>query len=111
MRLDSHFEQEWEPWSAWAYSLYEARSMQLEITSANADKTQRTYARLAGCLFLGVIILAFGSGFILSHIAGSGTFPETARRIAASERLYRTALSTAVIATLGSVLLAFALYA
>jgi hypothetical protein len=85
--------------------------MQSEIKSADPDKTQRTYARLAGCLFLGVIIIAFGSGFIESQVAGSGTFSETAQRIAASERIYRGALTTAVIASLGSALLAFALYA
>src|SRR5215813_3730221 len=85
--------------------------MRLGIENAEANKTQRTYARLAGFLFLGVIITALGSGFILSSIAGSGTFAETAGRIAASERLYRVALSTGVLASLSSVLLAFALYA
>jgi len=85
--------------------------MQSETKSADADKTQRTYARLAGCLFLGVILIAFGSGFIQSQIAGSGTFLETAGRIAASEHSYRAALTMAVIASLGSALLAFTLYA
>jgi hypothetical protein len=85
--------------------------MQSEIENAEADKAQRTYARLAGFLFLGVIILALGSGFILSHVAGSGTFAETGQRIAASEHLYRAALSGAVIVSLSSALLAFTLYA
>ncbi len=85
--------------------------MRSEIENAEADNTQRRYARLAGFLFLGEIIFALGSGFVLSHIAGSGTFAETAKRIAASERLYRAALSTELIVTLGSVVLAFALYA
>jgi hypothetical protein len=75
------------------------------------NNTQRRYARLAGFLFLGDIVLALGSGLVLSHIAGSGTFAETAKRIAASERLYRAALSTVLIVTLSSVVLAFALYA
>jgi hypothetical protein len=85
--------------------------MQSEIENAEADKAQRTYARLAGFLFLGVIILALGSGFILSHVGGSGTFAETGQRIAASEHLYRAALSGAVIVSLSSALLAFTLYA
>lgn len=85
--------------------------MRLEIGNSTSDKTQRTYARLAGLLFLAVIILALGGGFILSHVAGSGTFAETAKRIAASERLYRVGLSTVVLVTLCSALLAFALYA
>jgi hypothetical protein len=91
---------------------YEAEDrMRPGIDNDEADKTQRRYARLAGVLFLGEIIVAFGGGFILSHVAGSGNFAETATRIAASEYLYRAGLSISVIATLGSVLLAFALYA
>jgi len=85
--------------------------MPLEIEDAQMEKTQRRYARLAGFLFLGVIIVALGSGLILSRIAGRGTFVETAGRIAVPERSYRLALSTGVIASLGSALLAFALYA
>lgn len=85
--------------------------MRLEIDNAEAGKAQRTYARLAGILFLGVILIALVGGSILSRVAGSGTFAETAARIAASERLYRVALSTVLIATLSSTLLAFALYA
>jgi heme/copper-type cytochrome/quinol oxidase subunit 3 len=85
--------------------------MRSEIENAEADNTQRRYARFAGFLFLGEIILAFGSGFVLSHIAGSGTFAETTKKIAALERSYRAALSTVLIVTLSSVVLAFALYA
>jgi hypothetical protein len=85
--------------------------MRSEVENAEAGNTQRRYARLAGFLFLGEIILALGSGFVLSHIAGSGTFAEAAKRIAASERLYRAALSTVVIVTFSSAVLAFALYA
>jgi hypothetical protein len=61
-------------------------------------------------LFLGAIIIAIGGGTIVSNIAGNGTFAETAARIAASERLYRVALSSVVIVTLSNALLAFALY-
>ena len=75
------------------------------------DPTQRAWARLAGALFLGAIVIALGGGAVLSHIAGNGTFLETAARIAASERLYRAALSSVVVVTLSSALLAFALYA
>jgi Domain of unknown function (DUF4386) len=74
------------------------------------NQAQRTYARLAGILLLGAIIIAIGSGAILSNIAGDGTFAETAARIAASEHLYRVALSSDLIVTLSSTLLAFALY-
>jgi len=84
--------------------------MRAEIEHTRADTTQRTYARLAGFLFLAVIIVALGSGFVLSSVAGRGTFVEVARRVTASERLYRVALSTGVLASVSSVLLAFALY-
>jgi hypothetical protein len=77
---------------------------------AEVSQTQRTYARLAGGLFLGAILVAFGGGSVLPHIAGNGTFAETAARIAASQRLYRVALSSVVLVTLSSALLAFALY-
>jgi len=84
---------------------------QLEVEKAEAARTQRTYARLAGFLFLAVVALAVAGGSILSQVAGTGTFAERAARIAASERLYRTGLSIVVIVSLGSVLLAFSLYA
>jgi hypothetical protein len=79
-----------------------------EIVEVN--QAQRTYARLAGILMLGAILVAIGGGAILSNIAGSGNFAETAARIAASEPLYRLALSSVLIVTLSSTLLAFALY-
>lgn len=85
--------------------------MRSAIEGAETDNTQRRYARLAGFLFLVEIILALGSGFILSHLAGSGTFAETGKRIATSEHLYRAALSIVLIMTLSSAVLAFALYA
>jgi hypothetical protein len=85
--------------------------MRSEFENAGVDKTQRKYARLAGCLYLGVILMALAGGFTLSHVAGSGNFEEIAKRIAASEHLYRLGLSIVVVASLGSALLAFALYA
>jgi hypothetical protein len=77
--------------------------------NADVNQAQRMYAKLAGILLLGAIIIAIGGGAILSNIAGNGTFTKTAARIAASERLYRVALSSVVIVTLSSTLLAFAL--
>jgi hypothetical protein len=53
-------------------------------------------------LFLGAILLALGGGLVLSHIAGDGSFAETAARIAAQERLYRVMLASLVIVTLSS---------
>jgi hypothetical protein len=78
---------------------------------SGAEKTQRTYARVAGFLFLWLIITGLAGMLTTSHIVGSGTFAETAKRVVASERLYRLALSSELIETLSTLLLAFALYA
>ena len=76
-----------------------------------AERTQRRYARLAGFLLLWLIITGLAGAITVSRIAGSGTFIEIAQRIAASERLYRVALSSELIETMSAALLAFALYA
>jgi len=73
-------------------------------------RTQRIYARVAGFLFLWLIITGLAGALTISHIAGSGPFAETAKRVMASEHLYRVALASELIETLSTVLLAFALY-
>src|SRR5713226_321097 len=80
------------------------------MTSADVEKSQMRYARLAGFMFLWLIITGLAGALTISHIAGSGTFAETAKRIVASEHLYRLALSSELVETLSAVLLAFALY-
>ena len=82
----------------------------IERAYSGAEKTQRMYARLAGFLFLWLIITGLAGALTISHIVGSGTFAETAKRVVASERLYRVALASELIETLSTVLLAFALY-
>jgi len=61
-------------------------------------------------LFLWLIITGLGGALTISHIVGSGTFAEAAKRVVASEHLYRVALSSELIETLSAALLAFALY-
>lgn len=80
------------------------------MTSADTEKSQIRYARLAGFMFLWLIITGLAGELTISHIVGSGTFAETAKRVVASEHLYRVALSSELIETLSAVLLAFALY-
>ncbi len=80
------------------------------MTSSDTDKSQIKYARLAGFLFLWLIITGLAGELTISRIVGSGTFAETAKRVVASEHLYRVALSSALIETLSAALLAFALY-
>jgi len=76
----------------------------------STERTQRIYARIAGFLFLWPILTGLAGALTISHIAGSETFAETAKRVVASERLYRLAPSSELIETLSAVLLAFALY-
>jgi hypothetical protein len=80
------------------------------MEDSSTEKTQRIYARVAGFLFLWLIITGLAGTLTISHIIGSGTFAETAKRAVASEHLYRVALSSALVETLSVVLLAFALY-
>src|SRR3954469_15558740 len=83
---------------------------QIAAEYGTMKKTQRIYARLAGFLFLWLIITGVAGLFIGSQIRGSGTFIETAKRVVESEHLYRLALSMELIETLSAALLAFALY-
>jgi Domain of unknown function (DUF4386) len=83
---------------------------QIGMEDSSTERTQRIYARVAGFLFLWLIITGLAGALTISHIVGSGTFAETAKRVMASEHLYRVALSSELIETLSVVLLAFALY-
>jgi hypothetical protein len=77
---------------------------------SSAERTQRIYARIAGFVFLWLIVTGLAGALTVSHIVGSGTFAEASKRAAASEHLYRVALSSELIETLSAVVLAFALY-
>ena len=83
---------------------------QIGMEYSATERTQRIYARVAGFLFLWLIVTGLAGMLTISHIVGSGTFAEIAKRVVASERLYRVALSSELIETLSTVLLAFALY-
>jgi hypothetical protein len=83
---------------------------QIGMEDSSTERTQRIYARVAGFLFLWLIITGLAGMLTISHIVGSGDFAATAKRVVASEHLYRVALSSELIETLSAVLLAFALY-
>lgn len=80
------------------------------LENISIERTQHICARVAGFLFLWLIITGLAGLFIISHIVGSGTFTETARRVVASERLYRVGLSIGLLEPLSTVVLAFVLY-
>jgi hypothetical protein len=74
------------------------------------EQSRNRYARLAGFMFLFVIATYIGSMMISRTLQVPGNFAETARRINASEHLYRFALSLNLLAGVGTLLLAFGLY-
>jgi hypothetical protein len=67
--------------------------------------------RLAGFLFLWLIVSGVGGAWLVSDVAGSGELADVARRVAAHEHLYRLGLVLELVETLSAVLLGFALYA
>jgi hypothetical protein len=71
--------------------------------------SQSSYARFAGVMYFFTVFDISGV-VILSTISGTGTFLDTAHRIAASETLYRIGLLCGVVGTLSTVLLAIGLY-
>jgi len=75
-----------------------------------AEGTQRTFAHIAGLMYLWLIVTDMAGALTISRIIGSGSIAETARRVVASEHLYRVALCSELIECLSVVLLAFALY-
>jgi Domain of unknown function (DUF4386) len=83
---------------------------QIETEDSSTERRQRRYARVAGFLFLWLIITGLAGAITISHIVGSGTFAERAKRVVASEHLYRLALSSELVETLSAAVLAFSLY-
>ncbi len=73
-------------------------------------KSQNQYARLAGFMFLFVILTNILGDYITAQIEVAGNFPETARKIIASEHVYRFGLAMSFISSLCTVLLAMGLY-
>ena len=76
-----------------------------------AALTQVRYARIAGFVFLLLIVLFMGGQFLISHIVGSGGFTEKLQHIMAGAQLYRAALWVQMMTSVLTVLLAYALYA
>ncbi len=81
-----------------------------EMEDSSAERTQRLYARVAGFMYLWLIITDLFGLLTISRIVGSGTFAEAAKRVVESEHLYRVALCSELVESVSAVLLAFALY-
>lgn len=80
------------------------------MKDSTAEGTQRRFARIAGFMYLWLIVTDMAGALTISRIVGLGSFAETARRVRASEHLYRVALCSELIECLSVVLLAFALF-
>lgn len=73
--------------------------------------TPFSYARLAGFVYLLLIVLYMGGMLLMSSIAGEGDFAARAHKIGASESLYRVGLALQVLTSVCTVILAYSLYA
>lgn len=74
------------------------------------DNTQRFYARLAGFMYLVNYAASVFGSVTPDSIRGSGDFADKARRVVASEFLYRTALTSMAIGWVLIIFLSFSLY-
>jgi Domain of unknown function (DUF4386) len=80
------------------------------MTSADSDKSQIRYARLAGFMYLLVDAAYLTFALITTRFRVPEDFAQTAHRIAGSELLYRIGLSSGLVASLCIVFLAMGLY-
>ena len=81
--------------------MYESSDTQLQIR----------YARIAGFVYLLLIVLYMGGAFLIAHVVGTGDFAQRLEHIAHGQSLYRFGLVLQLLASVFTVLLAYALYA
>lgn len=72
--------------------------------------TRIRYARIAGFVYLLLIVLFMGGQFLISHVVGDGDLPQRLGRIATGQLPYRIGLVLQVLASVFTVLLAAALH-
>ena len=80
------------------------------MTSPETEQSQNRYARLAGFMFLFVIVADLLGMFITARFDVPGDFTETIHRNIAGESLYRIGLSCGLLGSLCTILLAMGLY-
>jgi hypothetical protein len=80
------------------------------LTEQRAEDAQRAYARLAGLMYLLLLVVDITGVLIVSSIAGAGAFGASSPRIMASETLYRIGLCCGLVGSLVTILLAIGLY-
>lgn len=80
------------------------------MSIASESAARMRYARIAGFVYLLLIVLFMGGQFLIGHITGSGAFAERTAHIVAGLPLYRAALVLQFLASVFTVLLAYSLY-
>ena len=80
------------------------------MKDACAADVQIRYARIAGFVYLLLIALYMGGQFLIGHVVGTGDFAQRLARIAEGQTLYRIGLVLQLLASVFTVLLAYALY-
>lgn len=85
------------------------------MNQANSSDNTRAlvqirYARIAGFVFLLLIVLYMAGQFTISHAVGTGDFAQRVAHIAEGQTLYRIGLVLQLLASVFTVLLAYALY-
>jgi hypothetical protein len=73
-------------------------------------EVQIRHARIAGFVYLLLIVLYMSGAFLVDHVVGAGEFAERLAHIAAGQSLYRFGLVLQLLASVFTVLLAYALY-
>lgn len=77
--------------------------------NSGAD-VQIRYARIAGFVYLLLILLYMSGQFLIGHVIGTGDFTQRLAHIIAGQALYRVGLVLQLLASVFTVLLAYALY-
>jgi hypothetical protein len=80
------------------------------MQGVTTERVQVTYARLAGLVYLLLIVLFMGGAMVISHIVGDGDFNSKSAHILGSIHLYRGALLLQLLGSIFTVVLAYALY-
>jgi hypothetical protein len=80
------------------------------MNSGYGAAVQVRYARVAGFTYLLLIVLYLGGQFLIFHVVGTGDFAQRLTHIAEGQSLYRVGLALQLLASVFTVLLAYALY-
>ena len=82
-----------------------------EMTLRTIEPAQHTAAKVAGFLYLFIMATGiFGESYVRGQLIVGGDAVQTARNIAASERLFRISIASDLITVVGAVILVWALY-